>query len=183
MELKIYNNFLDERSFSTIEEQILNPNFPWSWGGGVIPLTPIEGAQPEGAGGLDDYQFFHTIYDQYQIKSQFFQCLHPLFHKLNVVSLLRIKANLNPRTHEIVEHGFHTDFPTDSDFKFTTGILYINDNNGYTIFDDGQKVESVRNRYVEFASDRIHSGSSCTNQKRRLVINFNYLKGKPKNDY
>ena len=82
----------------------------------------------------------------------------------------------------MVEHGFHTDFPTDSDFKFTTGILYINDNDGYTIFENGEKVDSVRNRYVEFASDIRHSGSSCTNQKRRLVINFNYFKGK-QNDY
>ena len=173
MELKVYDNFLDERSFSTIEEQILHPSFPWSWGCGVIPERD----------GLDDYQFFHTIYSDYQTRSQFFQYLHPIFNKLSVISLLRIKANLNPRTPEIVEHGFHTDFPTDSDFKFTTGILYINHNDGYTSFKGGQKVESVRNRYVEFASDIIHSGSSCTNQKRRLVINFNYLKGKHKNDY
>lgn len=172
MELKIYDNFLDERSFSTIEEQLLHPSFPWSWGSGVIPERD----------GLDDYQFFHTIYCDFEVRSQFFQSLHPVFQRLSVISLLRVKANLNPRTSEIVEHGFHTDVPTDSDFKFTTGILYINDNDGYTIFENGEKVDSVRNRYVEFASDIRHSGSSCTNQKRRLVINFNYLKGKQNDD-
>ena len=34
---------------------------------------------------------------------------------------------------------------------------------------------SEENKIVTFDSDIEHTGSSCTNKKRRIVINFNYL--------
>jgi len=78
---------------------------------------------------------------------------------------------MNPRTSKIVEHSFHIDVP----FKCTTGILYLNSNDGYTSFEDGTKVESVENRFVTFDSGIKHSGTTCTNQKVRLVLNINYF--------
>ena len=56
-----------------------------------------------------------------------------------------------------------------------TSILYLNTNDGYTIFEDGTKIESVENRLVTFDSHIKHSGTSCTNQKVRLVLNMNYF--------
>ena len=78
---------------------------------------------------------------------------------------------MNPRTSKIVEHGFHTDVQ----YKCKTGILYLNSNDGYTSFEDGTKVESVENRFVTFDSNIKHSGTTCTNQKVRLVLNINYF--------
>ena len=39
----------------------------------------------------------------------------------------------------------------------------------------GEKIKSEENKYVEFNSTIEHTGSSCTNQNRRIVINFNYV--------
>ena len=56
-----------------------------------------------------------------------------------------------------------------------TAIYYVNTNNGYTYFEDGQKVESVENRLVIMPSNLPHAGATCTDELRRVVINFNYL--------
>jgi hypothetical protein len=52
--------------------------------------------------------------------------------------------------------------------------LYINDNNGYTEFDTGEKVKSVQNRVVIFKNGLLHQGVSCTDVAKRLVLNINY---------
>ena len=90
---------------------------------------------------------------------------------IDLATICKVKVNMNTRTSKIVEHGFHTDVP----FKCKTSILYLNTNDGYTIFEDGTKIESVENRLVTFDSHIKHSGTSCTNQKVRLVLNMNYF--------
>ena len=57
----------------------------------------------------------------------------------------------------------------------TTSILYINTNNGWTVIKGYGKVESVANRMVIFDSNLQHSGVTCTDKNRRVVINFNYV--------
>ena len=102
--------------------------------------------------------------------------MYPLIQKIpRLSSLVRIKANLNPRNSKVFTHGFHIDMT----FKCTTGIYYINTNNGYTEFEDGTKIESIRNRFISFPSDMKHTGSTCSDKKMRLLINFNYFQGEP----
>ena len=48
--------------------------------------------------------------------------------------------------------------------------------NGYTIFEDGAKVESVANRMITFPANVKHKGTSCSDEKTRVNINFNYFK-------
>ena len=69
----------------------------------------------------------------------------------------------------------HIDFD-EKKYKIHTGILYVNTNNGYTKFSNGEIVKSEENKYVEFDSQLEHTGTSCTDQDYRIVINFNYLK-------
>ena len=59
--------------------------------------------------------------------------------------------------------------------QWTTSIYYVNTNNGYTKFETGEIVESVENRMVTFPSNIRHTGSSCSDEKIRVVINFNYF--------
>ena len=42
-------------------------------------------------------------------------------------------------------------------------------------FEDGTKIESVANRLISFPEEMKHRGTSCTDEKIRVVINFNYL--------
>ena len=58
-----------------------------------------------------------------------------------------------------------------------TAIFYINTNNGYTLFKDGTKVDSVQNTMLIFDGSLDHCGVSCTDQKRRIVLNINYVPG------
>ena len=99
-----------------------------------------------------------------------------LFQKLKPKEIYRIKANLLPRTPEIKVNRFHTDIQGNNGvIPYTTSIFYMNANNGYTEFEDGTIVESVANRWISFPEDTKHRGTSCTDEKVRVVINFNYL--------
>ena len=74
------------------------------------------------------------------------------------------------------KHGFHIDnkFLVNTDTCFTS-ILYLNTNNGYTEFENGTKVESIKNRLIKFPLSYRHTGTTCTNQPFRSVINFTYF--------
>ena len=56
-----------------------------------------------------------------------------------------------------------------------TSILYLNTNDGYTQFENGTKIESIENRLITFPLSYRHTGTTCTNQPFRAVINFNYF--------
>jgi len=93
-------------------------------------------------------------------------------------SLYRIKSNLLTRTPEIVENDFHydvSDFTPEQAKHWTTSILYINTNNGYTKFETGEKIKSVENRLITFPANLKHTGASCSDERNRVVINFNYF--------
>ena len=59
--------------------------------------------------------------------------------------------------------------------EWRTGILYLNTNNGYTLFEDGTKIESVANRFISFPSAMSHKGTTCSDENKRIILNFNYF--------
>ena len=85
--------------------------------------------------------------------------------------LLHVKANLNVRAPENLEHGFHRDHP----WNGKTSVFYLNDNDGYTKFQNGQVVKSKANRAVIFDSPELHTGSTPTDVYARYVINLNWV--------
>ena len=102
--------------------------------------------------------------------------LFPIFFaKMDPTCLLRVKGNLQMRTSEIKENGFHWDYPADKYAGAKTSIFYINSNDGYTEFKDGTRIESVANRLVTFPLHMEHRGTTCTDKPFRMVINFNYF--------
>ena len=54
-------------------------------------------------------------------------------------------------------------------------IFHINNNNGYTILEDGTKIESIANRAVFLDTSKPHQSTTCTDQDIRLNININYV--------
>ena len=163
----VKDNFLDIKQFNKIKEVFFSEDIPWSFGK-VVP--DLESSVSD----IDNFQFSYTILPE----SPFYECLIPLFDKMNMEVHFRVKINLNPKAYKIFEHGYHIDIPTPS----KTAIFYLNTNNGYTAFETGEKVESVANRLVVFDSHIKHTGTTCTNQKARLVLNINY-KSKSDIDY
>jgi hypothetical protein len=51
----------------------------------------------------------------------------------------------------------------------------VNTNNGYTMFDDGEKVSSLENRLLVFNGLEKHCSVVQTDTSARFIININIL--------
>jgi hypothetical protein len=164
--MQIIDNFLKQDQFDALKNVITSPTIPWFQNQYLV--------KPDNSHQVDDiynWQFTHTFYKNYSVSSEYFPVLDSILVNLNPSAILRIKANLIPRTDKSVVYQYHTDV---SNFKGKTAVFYINSNNGYTLFKDGSRVESIENRIVIFDSTLEHTGTSCTDSRNRCVINFNY---------
>ena len=166
---KIIDNFLPKEQHKFIENLMC--------GGGAFPWYFLNEKSADnvlmGREDLDNYQFVHTFYIRHNVLSdQYEPVISPLLNKIKPLALIRVKANLNPRTNEIKKYGWHIDYDGN---KHTTAIYYVNSNDGKTFFKNGKEVDSVSNRLVIFNGDMLHTGSSCTDRKVRCVINLNYI--------
>ena len=165
--MQVVDNFLPETDFKLAQALIMDYGFPWMWNDYVI--KEMDKDDPK------EFQFVHKFYDPLSgVTSDYPRwkdIIKPFADYMNPVSLMRIKANLNVATANHIIREFHTDFKV----KCTTAIAYMNNNNGYTLFEDGTKVESKENRVVMFDSQMRHTGIPCTDEKRRVVINFNFI--------
>ena len=168
--IKVHDDFLGIQPVRELEGLLMGNLIPWQWNDHVV------GKESSTCDYLDDFQFTHMFYHGNAILSEGFQCMKPFLDdaKMGIKSLIKCKANLVPRSANIIKHGFHRDV----DFHCTTSIFYVNTNNGYTEFEDGTKVDSIRNRLVTFPSVLSHTGTTCTDQPKRVVINFNYFTSK-----
>jgi len=161
---KIIDDFLNESDFLKIKESLLSDEFPWYYNK-VLDRTLVSLESKE-----YNFQFTHNFYKDGNPSSNAVFLLDPIINKISPKTILRIKANLNVKTEKIIEHGHHVDFD-----DCTTAIFYVNSNNGKTIFQNGSVVESLENRLLIFNSNLMHSGTTCTNENVRCVINFNYI--------
>ena len=161
----VIDNFLDEQSFQNLQNIMFGENFCWVYNGAIDYED-------------DEYkfQFTHSFYkNNIGPSSQQYGKLSHILNKIRPKEIFRIKANLLSRTSEIVENSFHVDIADLGILPWTTSIFYMNTNNGYTEFETGAKVESVENRMLVFPAEMKHRGTSCTDKKIRVVVNFNYL--------
>ena len=99
------------------------------------------------------------------------KCLRILTDQLNAISILRIKVNATPKNSP--EQAWHTDWQISTPSK--TCVLYLNDNDGYTEFETGEKVMSQTNTAVIFDTNLRHRGVPATNVDRRMVLNISYF--------
>ncbi len=152
--MEVIDNFLEDYYFKSFKSRILCDEFPWYWSDheDIIQFTYIFYSKPDGNLGQPN-----------------FPMLQPLLYRLKIRDLVKVKANLNPQTFFHKKSGYHIDYP-----NLTTGIFYINTNNGFTKFKNGTKIKSVANRMLIFDSNMEHTAVSSTDEKRRVVINFNY---------
>jgi hypothetical protein len=165
--MKIHKNILDKEKFKEIQNILTSTEFPW-----YLNYVVNFGLNKK---VKFNHQMCHIMYIDNVVNSNFYHIIKPVYEKIKWFSLLKVKANLIMRSEKIIEHSMHTDFPK-KPYKTYTGILYINTNNGYTKFDNGKIINTEENKYVEFDSQLKHTGSSCTDEEYRIVINFNYIK-------
>ena len=168
--MKIEDNFLDQSVFGELQTLMMGDGFDWQY-------SPIIDST-EDINNKNKFQFVHIFYAGNVPFSPYFKEMIPILNIIKPISLWRIKANLLTKTSNHIENPFHVDMPGLSEEKqkqWTTSIFYVNTNDGYTVFEDGTKIESVANRIVSFPEETKHRGTSCTDEKIRMVINFNFL--------
>jgi hypothetical protein len=167
--VQVFDNYLPHSVLHQLQDTMLRDDFPWFYGNSKVgPDCGNLGSYTE----LFDFQFVHVFYIDNAPNSPYIEALNPLLEVINPCSLVRIKANITFCTPEVIDFPFHVDH---DGFNGKTAVFYLNTNNGYTEFENGEKVESVANRMVIFDSNLKHRGSSCSDSRYRLVLNFNYL--------
>ena len=169
----ITDNFLKEEEFAVLRDSICHFDFPWFFS----PIIYAPNPDLERSPGL----FIHPVYMHMIPRSHLFDSFIPILKQLNSTVLGRIIINLNYRLPEPYYADFHTDTTEEQMDKhmasqWTTSILYINTNNGYTELEDGTKVESVANRLVSYPLSTRHRFATQTDEQTRILINFTYLR-------
>jgi len=159
--LKVIDNFLDPEYFNELKEFISSDNFPWYYNNCITDKNDPK----------NYFYFTHVFYspDAFQ-NSNHFSIWKKFLKKINCKALIRIKAGMYVNVDKKRKHETHVDY----DFPHKGCLFYINDNNGETHFEN-KKVKPKENRVVFFDPHKPHASSLCTDQKRRIVINFNYF--------
>ena len=177
-DIKVYDNFLDYKDYHPLKDIFCCTD---SSKGASFFYSPTILSDSKLNHGYD-FQFTHGLYDgvlrgELGILSPHFDLLNPIFKKLKVEKLYKAKVNIRTRSPKIYQSGFHVDIRTSVSESFEgykTAIYYINTNDGYTLFESGEKVKSVSNRIVIFDGQLFHCGTTCTDQNIRSVLNINY---------
>ena len=162
--MKIIQNYLDPTVFKQLQNHVVwNTDFPMY----MINLDNVSRVK----GHKHEWLGAHVIYGSNEPKSPHYNYFVKVFQPaLKWRILIRVKVNFYPGTDKIYEHATHID----REFEHKVALFSLNTCNGYTKLENGEKITSKKNRYLEFDCNTKHSGSSCTDEKRRVVINFNY---------
>jgi len=162
---KVLPNFLPDNTHQNIYNILLGNNFPWFYESSVTKEYQSK--------TIDDFLFFHHLYsiDQGSTSTYFHEILMPLMGRLQFTQILRGKINLYPKKEKPLQHDFHIDRQE----PHMVALYSVNTNNGYTIFEDGKKINSVANQLVIFQGHIKHASSVQTDENVRVNININFL--------
>ena len=158
--IEVIDNFLPEKEFKEIQNVICSDSFPFFYSG-----TVADDDDPP-----DQYYFIHLFFIHNAPNSSYFNMWDNFLKKINCKALIRIKGNMYIGNQKKQIHKAHRDY----DYPHKGCLFYINTNNGATIF-EGKEVLPKENRVVFFEPHKPHSSSICTDQNRRITINFNYF--------
>lgn len=161
MDISVIDNFLPEQEFAAIQELMLSDEFPWFYQNDVA----------YDVAGSTDFYFTHLFYDKSLPNSGLYSVLAPLIERIQAKAVVRAKGNLFPNLGREVINNMHIDY----DYTHKGAVFGINTNNGYTLLEDGTKIESVANRILFFNPAKLHASAHCTDEKRRINVNINFF--------
>ena len=170
---KIIDNFLDPELHKWMCQGIVeNTYFPWYF----QPVTaPNPSPAPYGfAEGESQSSYNHLVY--LNEWSDFHHYFKPLLEKIDTTQFSRVKINSVSKQPSPKIHGWHLDQAKEGESTedLKVSVYYLNTNNGYTLLEDGTRVDSVANRLVTFSNTMLHTCVSQTDVERRFVVNINY---------
>jgi hypothetical protein len=166
--IEVIDNFLPTDLFLDISDFFFSDKIVWYWN--EFKTTHEKIKYDDQLDELDDFQYIHPLYNFNKPVSNV--NIQVFIDALNMKHIVKAKANSTIRMNSIFRYGFHTDVGLSG---CKTSIFYMNTNDGFTEFENGDRIESIANRMITFDSSLKHTGTSCTNKKRRIVLNFNYF--------
>jgi len=161
VDYEVKDNYFEPSYFLDMQRTFMSPKIPWSFEAKTNNNHPVD----------DNEFYFHSLVYMTEPCLMEYEMFLPLWNLFQIRSLMRIKANCYPSKENRVVHSPHVD----QDFSHKGAIISINSCDGYTILEDGTKIESVANRVLFFDPGRSHSSTNCTNAKARFNINVNWL--------
>jgi hypothetical protein len=168
MTYKIIDNFLDEELYELISQDLKSSNVPWYLREKDVTYSNT----PKNKNGYFSFCYYNDFKPDHEL---FYTHMGPVLKKLNVLSLLQIRANLTFRDQDSKECEYHIDCDSD---KLTTAILYLTSCNAKTVLLINNKevfIDSVENRIVLFPAKTQHKVIYQTDVHKRYIINFNFL--------
>ena len=168
--VQIFNNFLDQEVFLEIKKFIMSPRCQWRYVNYI--------AHKDGRDNDNDGYFVHsfkdchpqTFEDRYP-ESPHFPLIAKILDKIQYRNILRIRSSLYPRRDVQKPDPFHIDY----NFPHRVCIFYVNTNNGYTMFENGEKIPSVENQLATFDGSEKHCSVVQTDTPARYIVNINIL--------
>lgn len=185
MNLQIYDNLLDDKESSHIENFLKDAKFPWFLSNGYKHYTVDESTYNKNFTEFRDEFILltHTFYldtlrnsDNYLLSDFIFD---RFLQRTNVkfTKLFRSKSNLQlSRTTDKI----HTTPHTDSSENHKVLIYYVNDSDGDTFFfNDGfeiiDRVSPKKGRFIMFDGNVLHAAGFNKNTDVRINVNFNFI--------
>ena len=161
---EVIDNFLNRDEFEMVKSSIEHVDFPWYYTNQIVEKNIKS----------QNYKFYlaHICYVDSKPTSKLWYDVGQLFfNKLKMKSIIRMKVNFFPNQGLFEQHDYHTD----TTYKHKGALFSLNTCNGYTILNDGTKIDSIENRMLLFNPSLKHGSTNTTNASRRLNINFNYF--------
>ena len=177
---EVIDDVLVESDLRAIQRELMwNDMFPWYFTDEVVR---------KGEKTIHDGWYgYHIFYEARDMESEnyrnrltlnyvnissFTHILRPVVDVLKPRALVRIKGNFYARTTEVDEAERHHDLADDPPHQ--GAIFFVNTNNGFTRLEDGEKIMSVENRLLLFDASQQHNSTTCSDEKGRFNVNFNY---------
>ena len=167
---KVIDNYAPSELLNHMEEILWSEQFSWYYHDYVATKTQRD---------HDEFYFTHTFYGDgaedgpVGVNSNYFDdIIIPLCFILlgQDVPMIRAKANLFTKREKHIIYGMHTDYNFE---KHTTWVYSLNDNNGYTEFEDGTKIPSIKNQLLIFDGNIPHRSVGQTDARARINLNIN----------
>tara|TARA_Y100001963_G_C6699274_1_gene408587 strand:+ start:285 stop:869 length:585 start_codon:yes stop_codon:yes gene_type:complete len=181
----IRDNFIPPAAADKIEDFFIKKGIlEWKYNNNKV------GYEYNSESGIDtdnllDFQFTHVFFKLHALEpggtrhivSPQIDIIKPILDTTQFLALHRVKANLEPVKPDRYKSAWHYDVAMNKrpHPTMTTAIYYVNTCDGYTEFEDGTKVECIKNRFVRFPSNIKHRGVSQLDSKVKCVINVNYF--------
>jgi len=172
--IEIIDNFLEQDNFIELQKFFMSPRSQWRLIDFVV--SKDQDNQKKDGYFVHSFRDLHpiTYKDRFPISPNYdvlYSLLDKLGKKVNFKQILRIRSSLFTRRERPHPDAFHVDYK----FDHKVCIFYVNTNNGYTLFKDGEKVESVANRLLIFDGLKEHATVVQSDTSARYIININVL--------